>query len=289
MGNSNLSGRFKAKRIEWSEIELKIALAYYYFIYQYNTREKDYESFATDLRKMTNNTRSNGSIGVRFANFAAIDPIKKSSGFSGGNKKCKPIWDCCINEDRSPKEEFIKMFANFIFNYGRNNKVYIPFLNKYNIDFSDVIALSLSESEYQHEVSEKIKSKNYNKEKLLNDNSYLCSYENIRRIKRSTNVAAYTRERAKGICDLCGYEAPFVDKSGVPYLETHHLITLSSGGPDVIYNTVALCPNCHRKIHSLDNTEDKEFLKKVIYKYLLNDEEKEVLKKFEKLFCENEI
>lgn len=56
MGNSNLSGRFKAKRVEWSEIELKIALAYYYFIYQYNTREKDYESFATDLRKMTNNT-----------------------------------------------------------------------------------------------------------------------------------------------------------------------------------------------------------------------------------------
>lgn len=67
------------------------------------------------------------------------------------------------------------------------------------------------------------------------------------------------------------------------------MITLSSGGPDVIYNTVALCPNCHRKIHSLDNTEDKEFLKKVIYKYILNDEEKEVLEKFEKLFSENEI
>lgn len=81
MGNSNLSGRFKAKRVEWSEIELKMALAYYYFIYQYNTREKDYESFVTDLRKMTNNTRSNGSIGVRFANYAAIDPIKKKYRF----------------------------------------------------------------------------------------------------------------------------------------------------------------------------------------------------------------
>lgn len=181
------------------------------------------------------------------------------------------------------------MFANFIFKYGRNNKVYIPFLHEYNIDFSDITTFSLSESEYQHEVSVKIKSKNYNKEKLLNDNSHMCSYENIRRIKRSTNVAAYTRERAKGICDLCGFEAPFVDKNGVPYLETHHLITLSTGGPDVIYNTVALCPNCHRKIHSLDNIEDKEFLKKVIYKYLLNDEEKETLKKFEKLFSENGI
>lgn len=79
----------------------------------------------------------------------------------------------------------------------------------------------------------------------------------------------------------------FLDKNGIPYLETHHLITLSSGGPDVIYNTVALCPNCHKKIHSLDKIEDKKFLKKVIYKYLLEENEIKILNQFEELFKKN--
>lgn len=102
--------------------------------------------------------------------------------------------------------------------------------------------------------------------------------------ERNQYVSEYTKERAKGICDLCGKEAPFKDKNGKPYLESHHVITLAEGGPDAIYNTVAICPNCHRKIHVLKNKNDILLLQNVIYKYLLDDNDIINLKKFEGYF-----
>ena len=33
------------------------------------------------------------------------------------------------------------------------------------------------------------------------------------------------------------------------FLETHHVIALSEGGPDVEWNVVAICPNDHRRAH----------------------------------------
>ena len=83
---------------------------------------------------------------------------------------------------------------------------------------------------------------------------------------------------------MCGKEAPFKDKSGKPYLESHHVIPLANNGPDAIYNTVAVCPNCHRKIHILNNKKDMKKLTNVIRKYLLDDNDIENLKKCEQLF-----
>ena len=52
-------------------------------------------------------------------------------------------------------------------------------------------------------------------------------------------------------------------KKGVPYLETHHIIWLSKGEEDSVHNTVALCPNCHRKMHILNNKSDRDNLTNV--------------------------
>ncbi|WP_429628901.1 HNH endonuclease [Tunturiibacter psychrotolerans] len=38
-----------------------------------------------------------------------------------------------------------------------------------------------------------------------------------------------------------------------PYLECHHIVWLARGGDDTIENTVAMCPNCHRRMHVLDD------------------------------------
>ena len=78
---------------------------------------------------------------------------------------------------------------------------------------------------------------------------------------RDAFVAEYAKRRANGICQLCGQKAPFSDKEGNPYLECHHIKWLSEGGSDTIENTVALCPNCHRKMHVLNLPCDKEKLK----------------------------
>ncbi len=68
--------------------------------------------------------------------------------------------------------------------------------------------------------------------------------------QRNPYVIVRTLQRAKGFCESCGSAAPFVRKSdGTPYLEVHHKIPLAQGGDDTYENTVALCPNCHRKMH----------------------------------------
>lgn len=54
--------------------------------------------------------------------------------------------------------------------------------------------------------------------------------------------------RSGGRCELCG-QLGFEMANGALYLETHHIIPLSSGGPDIDLNVVALCADDHRRAH----------------------------------------
>ena len=65
---------------------------------------------------------------------------------------------------------------------------------------------------------------------------------------RSEAIRLYALKRSKGVCEGCSKPAPFKGKEG-PFLEVHHLYRLSDGGPDHPANVIALCPNCHRRIH----------------------------------------
>ena len=74
---------------------------------------------------------------------------------------------------------------------------------------------------------------------------------------RNQDMVSLAKERANGYCELCGKQAPFKDRDGVPYLEVHHIQWVSRGGGDHIKNVAALCPNCHRKMHVLDLPDDR--------------------------------
>ena len=78
---------------------------------------------------------------------------------------------------------------------------------------------------------------------------------------RNKYVAEYVKRRAQGICDLCEKEAPFSNTDRKPYLECHHIEWLANGGNDTIENAVALCPNCHRRMHILKEHKDINQLK----------------------------
>ena len=67
--------------------------------------------------------------------------------------------------------------------------------------------------------------------------------------QRSEDVRAYILARANGNCEGCRSPAPFLRTDGTPYLEPHHLRRLSDGGPDHPAHVIALCPNCHRRVH----------------------------------------
>lgn len=92
--------------------------------------------------------------------------------------------------------------------------------------------------------------------------------------ERSPYIAEYAKRIAKGICQLCLRPAPFARKDGTPYLETHHIKWLSEGGEDSIENTIALCPNCHKKMHIVNDTLDVDRLLKrnIEIQFKFNDE-----------------
>ena len=69
-------------------------------------------------------------------------------------------------------------------------------------------------------------------------------------------------------------------EEGKPYLEVHHVVWLSRGGEDSTANTVALCPNCHTRLHVLDQREDIEKLQGVI---------KEIMHNWISLFLDNAV
>jgi hypothetical protein len=67
--------------------------------------------------------------------------------------------------------------------------------------------------------------------------------------ERDPLVRAFVLRRSSGKCECCGKDAPFLDQHGDPFLEVHHITPLASGGEDMVENTAAICPNCHRECH----------------------------------------
>jgi 5-methylcytosine-specific restriction protein A len=66
---------------------------------------------------------------------------------------------------------------------------------------------------------------------------------------RSRAVHLYVLRRADGYCEGCECEAPFERAKGDPYLEPHHTTRLADEGADDPREVIALCPNCHSRVH----------------------------------------
>ncbi len=123
-----------------------------------------------------------------------------------------------------------------------------------------VMPISECAQDISHELTEQEISKLSDKE--------LARYtvvKNVNKEPKTTETVIYYRDPylkqmvkriADGKCQYCGADAPFMDKQGEPYLETHHVKWLADGGKDVIDNVVAICPNCHRKVHVLNDEVD---------------------------------
>lgn len=80
--------------------------------------------------------------------------------------------------------------------------------------------------------------------------------------ERDEFISEYTKRIADGTCQLCHSKAPFLNKQNEPYLESHHIKWLSKGGEDTLENSIALCPNCHKKMHILNKESDIKFLQR---------------------------
>lgn len=89
-----------------------------------------------------------------------------------------------------------------------------------------------------------------------------ASYREVtsQQFERNPYIARYVKDLSHGFCALCGQPAPFIDQQGIPFLHSHHVQYLSQGGHDTINNCIAVCPNCHARIHTLEDPKDKQIL-----------------------------
>lgn len=78
-----------------------------------------------------------------------------------------------------------------------------------------------------------------------------------------TDINKEVLKAANGQCELCGQWFP----DGEAFLETHHVVWLRDGGTPTLDNTVALCPNCHKRIHMFNDPEDTKKLLEIAKKH----------------------
>lgn len=144
---------------------------------------------------------------------------------------------------------------------GNNTKRILIFNENITLSFWDKIASNNYSSEEYIDTIGKPTANNGELEKRVEEliKSDLCKPEgslnpkkdrqSIEVFERDPKIKAWILSNANGICECCNEEAPFIKENGLPYLEVHHLFLLSDNGSDKISNTVALCPNCHKKMH----------------------------------------
>lgn len=73
-------------------------------------------------------------------------------------------------------------------------------------------------------------------------------------------------KRANYSCELCGNAAPFVMPDETSHLEAYHIAPINKDVKDTTDNTVALCPNCHRKMELNPSIDDMQLLINLIEK-----------------------
>lgn len=138
------------------------------------------------------------------------------------------------------------------------------------LDSEEMIDSDVYNVYYQDKIKKIRKLSKDNLEQIVREkNNVKTSYRTIKTTTyiRDPYIAEYAKLRADGFCQLCEEKAPFYTKNNKPYLEAHHLKWLSKGGTDTIDNVVALCPNCHRKMHELNDKDDIKKLKMVLDEY----------------------
>ena len=200
--------------------------------------EKEYLEEKKYLEKHSNNSKSDVFRDLTF------EKENENYHMSVNVNICRQMDYCCEIVPENEMDNWFFQLKLFPVYEDKNEKEYISRSKKIS---------TLSEEELLKKY-EKEKSKKSSKQMGTKSSPY----------KRSEVVSELAKRRAHGICELSDmngnyHKAPF-DVDGTPYLESHHMEWLSHGGEDVLENVVALCPNCHKKIHILNEMVDNQKL-----------------------------
>lgn len=221
--SATLHNDLDSKSGEWTDQELEAAIYAYFMMLNKELSGRAYNKAEVNrhLRSLELSSRSKGAIEFRMQNISSVL-----------QDLCHPIIQSYmprihLGTDASERTRAIIFRNKFL-----NEKNYAPTANETELD-SRVRSL-LKKGLVGTPKGRKHPEKQYSNQ---------AAYE------QDPLVKAWVLQHAEGTCELCGGPGPFLDKSGLRFLETHHVIPMADGGEDTTLNTVALCPNCHRQCH----------------------------------------
>lgn len=131
--------------------------------------------------------------------------------------------------------------------------------------------------------SEYFQKQNRRKPKQTNTKSGKRGYAtNARIAKTALEIADYK-------CEYENEHLTFINKSGKPFMEMHHLIPMSAqddfeNNLDCIENIISLCPNCHSAIHYGNEDWRRTYLRSLHLKREKELKEAGIYISFEQLF-----
>ena len=166
------------------------------------------------------------------------------------------------------REEIERRFLDMARTFNFPNTIRLQFLDeKYRFRRNGDCMILIYYDSSQEEIDLNCSDEELRRRAIRHSGAGMLRYQTTSSYVRDRYISEYAKRRAHGICQLCGQPAPFNRINGEPFLETHHVIWLADGGDDSIENTVALCPNCHKKMHVLNLDEDIDKLLRIAATY----------------------
>jgi len=215
-----------SKNLDWSEDEIEASVDAYLKMLQWETDGVKYvkSKINAELREGPLSARTKGSVEFRMQNISAVMQelgIKWIKGYKPatnvGEQVKTNIKHVILKRDEIGKET-----------------------SKPSADYR--------EYERRSQALRKLKTKTP-KTKPPGQNNPISKTSSSTQYYRDPGVRAWVLDISKGNCEACGEAAPFKQYDGSAFLETHHMKRLADDGPDVVENAVAICPNCHRRLH----------------------------------------
>lgn len=203
-----------------------------------------------------------------YADFQIDKKLKRLAITHGEKKHC----GYCIESDEltkisdipgaKPFTIHLADYSTHMFRMQRFYKGKYPALDSMMIDYLENLSAEYFENddlEFQGALQEDGDITKANKQNHKEEPQYSDS-RNGRQVAKKAAVSKASLQEANYMCSGNPLHVSFINKTGYPYMEGHHLILCTAANAsyywaeygvniDCIENIVCLCPTCHRQIH----------------------------------------
>lgn len=200
--------------------------------------------------------RSAGSVYNKVMNFRNLDPRDERQGMSGAGQTDRAVWQGFFDiktqvlNGEKIKSEFSRIWEAIEEKPTNSLVDEVAESQVFGAEVEKLISCSLGKlmTAYNQQLKHPM---------TVNDSKPKIRVGRTSLYDRNPLVVAIAKVRASNTCEIttCTNDS-FINFSGSPYCEVHHIVQLSQGGADEIDNVVCLCPAHHREAHYGKNAQE---------------------------------